>query len=39
LSARDIDPVATDKAWGAGRSLWSAREFGRLLLAAADDRK
>ena len=32
----DIDPAATDKAWGVGRSLWSAREFGKLLLAAAD---
>ena len=31
----DIDPAVTDKAWGVGRSLWSARELGRLLLAAA----
>ena len=38
----DIDPkAAEDKAWGVGRSLWSAREFGKALLAAADqaDRK
>jgi len=33
----DIDPaMATDKAWGVGRSLWSAREFGKFLLAAAE---
>jgi predicted amidohydrolase len=32
----DIDPAATDKSWGVGRSLWSVREFGKLLLAAAD---
>jgi len=31
----DIDPVATDKAWGVGRSLWSAREFGKIMLDAA----
>jgi predicted amidohydrolase len=31
----DVDPAVTDKAWGAGRSLWSAREFGKLLLDAA----
>jgi predicted amidohydrolase len=31
----DVDPAATDKAWGVGRSLWSAREFGKLLLDAA----
>ena len=31
----DIDPNITDKAWGIGRSLWSAREFGPLLLDAA----
>ncbi|HVK07650.1 MAG TPA: carbon-nitrogen hydrolase family protein [Gemmataceae bacterium] len=31
----DIDPAVTDRAWGVGRSLWSAREFGRQLLAAA----
>src|SRR5262245_16308098 len=34
----DVDPVATDKAWGVGRSLWSAREFGRLLMTAAERR-
>jgi predicted amidohydrolase len=32
----DIDPAQADKAWGVGRSLWSAREFGKQLLAAAD---
>ena len=32
----DIDPNITDKAWGVGRSLWSAREFGPLLLDAAN---
>lgn len=32
----DIDPAsANDKAWGVGRSRWSAREFGKLLLEAA----
>jgi predicted amidohydrolase len=31
----DIDPAVNDRAWGVGRSLWSAREFGQLLLAAA----
>lgn len=31
----DIDPTITDQAWGIGRSLWSAREFGQLLLDAA----
>jgi predicted amidohydrolase len=30
----DIDPAVTDKVWGVGRSLFSAREFGKLLLAA-----
>ena len=32
----DVDPAPTDKSWGVGRSLWSAREFGKLLLAASD---
>ena len=32
----DIDTNITDKAWGVGRSLWSAREFGPLLLDAAN---
>lgn len=27
----DIDPNVTDKAWGVGKSLWSAREFGEQL--------
>jgi predicted amidohydrolase len=31
----DVDPAVSDKAWGVGRSLWSAREFGQLLLDAA----
>ena len=31
----DIDTSITDKAWGVGRSMWSAREFGTLLLEAA----
>ena len=31
----DIDPTITDKSWNVGRSLWSAREFGPLLLDAA----
>jgi predicted amidohydrolase len=31
----DIDPAAGDKAWGVGRSRWSAREFHTHLLAAA----
>jgi predicted amidohydrolase len=31
----DIDPAATDKAWGVGRSLFSAREFHQHLRQAA----
>lgn len=32
----DVDPAfAVDGAWGVGRSLWSAREFGKLLAEAA----
>jgi predicted amidohydrolase len=31
----DVDPRATDRAWDVGRSRWSAREFGQLLLEAA----
>ncbi len=27
----DIDTTVTDKAWGVGKSLWSAREFGDRL--------
>lgn len=30
----DIDPTIVDRGWGVGRSLWSAREFGRLLMSA-----
>jgi len=32
----EIDPEATDIAWGVGRSRFSLREFGQLLLEAAD---
>jgi predicted amidohydrolase len=32
----DVDPAVNDKNWGVGRSLFSAREFGRILLAAAE---
>lgn len=31
----DIDPAVNDKAWGVGRSLFSAREFHKHLLDAA----
>jgi predicted amidohydrolase len=31
----DVDPAATDKAWGVGRSLWSATEFHKHLVEAA----
>ncbi len=32
----DIDPAdAVDKGWGVGRSLWSHREFGKILAEAA----
>ncbi len=31
----DVDPAVTDKAWGVGKSLWSAREFHKHLLEAA----
>jgi predicted amidohydrolase len=31
----DVDTTATDRAWGVGRSRWSAREFGALLADAA----
>ncbi|MFN9719542.1 MAG: carbon-nitrogen hydrolase family protein [Planctomycetota bacterium] len=30
----DIDPTRIDNSWGVGRSLWSAREFGSILLEA-----
>ena len=29
----DIDPNVIDRGWGVGRSLWSAREFGRMLMS------
>jgi len=33
----DVDPkMAEDRSWKVGRSLWSAREFGKALLAAAE---
>jgi predicted amidohydrolase len=35
----DVDPAATDRAWGVGRSLFSAREFHRHLLEAAKPAK
>jgi len=31
----DVDPSVTDRAWGVGRSAFSAREFGQALLEAA----
>ena len=31
----DIDPAVTDKAWGVGKSLWSAREFHKQMAEAA----
>ena len=33
----DIDGAITDRAWKVGRSLWSAREFGPMLLEAAKE--
>lgn len=32
----DIDTTITDRAWGSGRSLFSAREFGRQLMEIVD---
>jgi predicted amidohydrolase len=34
----DIDPTIADKNWNVGRSLWSAREFGRMLMDAAKEK-
>lgn len=34
----DIDPNITDRSWNVGRSLWSAREFGQMLVDAAKTR-
>jgi predicted amidohydrolase len=35
----DVDPdLAMDKAWGVGRSRWSAREFGKFLLEATENK-
>ena len=31
----DVDAKVTDNAWGVGRSRWSARKFGQLLIEAA----
>lgn len=31
----DIDPTIVDRGWGVGRSLWSAREFGRMLMSVS----
>lgn len=31
----DIDSTITDRGWGVGRSMWSAREFGQHLLKLA----
>lgn len=31
----DTDPAIVDRSWGVGRSLWSAREFGRMLMEAS----
>ena len=31
----EVDPAAIDKAWGMGKSLWSAREFHKQLAEAA----
>lgn len=34
--AIEVDPnIASDKSWSVGRSAWSAREFGKMLLEAA----
>src|SRR5262249_17881262 len=36
----DIDPkLAVDKGWSMGRSLWSFREFGKILAGAAAEKK
>ncbi|HEX3150427.1 MAG TPA: carbon-nitrogen hydrolase family protein [Gemmataceae bacterium] len=35
----DVDPAPTDKSWSVGRSMWSAREFGKLLLGAAEQKQ
>jgi len=34
----DVDPPAPDKAWGLGKSLWSAREFGGILAEVVKER-
>lgn len=31
----DVDPAVNDRGWGVGRSMWSAREFGKFLTEAA----
>jgi predicted amidohydrolase len=35
----DAVPAAADRAWGVGRSRWSLREFGKLVLEAADTKE
>ena len=32
----DADPKVNDRGWGVGRSMWSAREFGKFLAEAAE---
>src|SRR4051812_30228408 len=34
----DVVPPPADRAWGVGRSRWSLREFGKLLLEAAQSK-
>jgi predicted amidohydrolase len=38
LILADIDPPPADKAWGVGKNLWSAREFGGILAEAVKER-
>lgn len=35
----DIVPAPDDRSWGVGRSRWSLREFGKILLAAAEGKE
>src|SRR5262245_46841539 len=34
----DVDPPPPDKAWGLGRNLWSAREFGGMIADVVKER-
>jgi len=34
----DVDPPSPDKAWGLGRNLWSAREFGGVIADVVKER-